>query len=156
MVTTLYKEKAMRKILPSILTLLMLSAVASQVWSQPATSTQTFASFWVQFKAAVAKNDKEAVASMTRFPCYFEKELTRGEFIKKYNAIFDRGTQRCFTRAKPSSDYQAYLKLVKKFPKSEIPKQEDTGSYSVFCGQEIYLFEILDGKYKFTEIGAND
>ena len=146
----------MRKLLPPIVTLLMLSAVASQVQSQQAKSTQTFDSFWAQFKAAVAKNDKEAVASMTRFPFYLQKELTRGEFIKKYNAIFDRGTQRCFARSKPSSDYQAHLKLVKKFPKSQIPKQEDTGSYSVFCGEQIYLFEIVDGKYKFTDIGVND
>ena len=146
----------MRKLLPSILTLLMLSAVASQVRSQPAQSTQTFDSFWLQFKAAVTKNDREAVASMTRLPFYFEKELTRGEFIKKYNAIFDRGTQRCFARAKPTSDYQEYLKIVKKYPKSPIPRQENTGSYTVYCGGDTYHFEKIGGKYKFTEIGAED
>lgn len=146
----------MRKLLPSILTLAMLSAVASQAWSHQAKTTQTFAAFWVEFKAAVARNDKEAVASMTKFPFYLEKELTRGEFIKKYNSIFDRGTQRCIARAKPLNDYQEYLKLVKKFPKSGIPQQEDTGSYSITCGAEIFAFGIVDGKYKFTEIGAND
>jgi hypothetical protein len=136
--------------------LLMLSAVAAQVQSQPAKSTQMFDSFWAQFKAAVAKSDKEAVASMTRLPFYLRKELTRGEFIRKFNVIFNRGTQRCFARGKPSSDYQAYIKMVKKYPKSAIPKQEDTGSYSLFCGDEIFLFEIVNGKYKFTEIGVND
>ena len=81
----------MRKILSSTLTLLMLSAVASQAWSQQPKS-ETFAAFWAQFKAALAKSDKEAVASMTKFPFYLEKELSRAEFIKKYNVIFNRAT----------------------------------------------------------------
>jgi hypothetical protein len=146
----------MRKLLQSILTLLILTPVAAHGLSQPAKGTQMFDSFWAQFKAAVAKGDKEAVASMTRFPFYLEKELTRDEFVRKHNVIFDRATKRCFARGKPSSDYQSYLKMVQKYPKSAIPKQEDTGSYSLLCGEEIFLFEIVNGKYKFTEIGAND
>lgn len=31
---------------------------------------------------------------MTKFPFYLDKELTRAEFTKKYNVIFDRSTQR--------------------------------------------------------------
>ena len=146
----------MRKLLPSILTLLILSAVASHVQSHQAKSAQTFASFWAQFKAAVAKNDKEAVASMTQFPFYWEKELTRGEFIKKYNEIFDRKIQRCFAKAKPLNDYLAHVKLAKKYPSTPIPHQEDTGSHSVFCGSSIYAFEKVAGKYKFTAVGPDD
>ena len=146
----------MRKLLPTLLMLLMLSAVATQVQSQTANNTATFATFWAQFKAAVANNDKEAVASMTRFPFYLEAQLNKGQFIKKYSTIFDRKTQRCFAKAKPVNDYQAYLKLAKKYPSSQIPQQEDTGSYSVFCGGEIFVFEKVEGKYKFTEIGADD
>ena len=125
----------MRKLLPSILTLLMLTAVASDVQGQQAKSTQPFAPFWSQFKAALAKNDKESVASMTKFPFYWGEELTRGEFIKKYNEIFDRKIQRCFAKAKPIKDRE---------------------SYSVFCGESIYVFEKVEGKYKFTAVGAND
>jgi hypothetical protein len=126
-----------RKLLPSMLTLLMLSAVASHVQSQQAKSTQTFASFWAQFKAAVAKNDKEAVATMTRFPFPFGGvEVTRDEFIKKYHLIFDRKIKRCFAKAKPVGDEESY--------------------YQVYCGEEIYGFERVEGKYKFTDIGAND
>jgi hypothetical protein len=124
-----------RKFLPLIATLLMMSAVAFHVQSQQAKSTQTFASFWTQFKAALAKNDKDAVASMTRFPFYWDKELTRGEFIKKYTEIFDRKVQRCFAKAKPIKDRE---------------------SYSVFCGESIYVFEKVEGKYRFTAVGAND
>ncbi len=125
----------MRRLFPSILTLLMLSAVASHVQSRQAKITQPFASFWSQFKAALAKNDKEAVASMTKFPFYWGEELTRGEFIKKYTEIFDRKVQRCFAKAKPI---------------------KDRDSYSVFCGESIYVFEKVEGKYRFTAVGAND
>ena len=125
----------MRKLLPSILTLLMLTAVASDLQSQQATNTQTFAAFWSQFKAALVKNDKEAVASMTKFPFYWGEQLTRGEFIKKYIEIFDRKVQRCFAKAKPI---------------------KDRDSYSVFCGESIYVFEKVEGKYRFTAVGAND
>jgi hypothetical protein len=124
-----------RRLLPSILTLLMLTAVASDVQSQQAKSPQPFAAFWAQFKAALAKNDKEAVASMTKFPFYWDTEITRGEFIKKYNEIFDRKIQRCFAKAKPIKDRE---------------------SYSVFCGESIYVFEKVEGKYRFTAVGAND
>ena len=125
----------MRKLLPLIVTLLMLSAAAAHVQSQQATNTQTFAAFWAQFKAALVKNDKEAVASMTKFPFYWGEELTRGEFIKKYTEIFDRKVQRCFAKAKPI---------------------KDRDSYSVFCGESIYVFEKVEGKYRFTAVGAND
>ena len=80
----------MRKLLPLILALLLLSAVVSHAQNQQAKSTQTFASFWAQFKAALAKNDKEAIASNTKLPFLFSnKELSRGDFIKKLNLIFE-------------------------------------------------------------------
>jgi hypothetical protein len=147
------------KLLSSLLTLLLLITVASSVQSQQTKSTETFASFWVKFKAAVAKNDKEAIADMTNFPIYIGEELTRDAFVKKYNEIFDRNVKRCLARAKPTNDYQAYLNAVKLTKKQNAPPpqpQEDTGSYSVFCGGEIYVFQIVGGKYKFAEIGVND
>ena len=128
-------EKTVKKLLRSLFTSLMLGAFASQGQSQPAKSTETFASFWTQFKAAVGRNDKEAVASMTRFPFHLEAQITRDQFIKKYRHIFNRRIQRCFANEKPVRDRE---------------------NYAVFCGREIYAFEKVDGKYKFTEIGAND
>jgi hypothetical protein len=133
-----------------MLTLLMLSAFASHVQSRHAKSTQTFASFWVQFRAAVAKNDKEAVATMTRFPFPFgNEEITRAEFIEKYDSIFGRKAQRCFAKAKPVNDYQAYLDAVKITKEASLPppqEQQDTGGYHVFCAGRIYLFRILRGR----------
>lgn len=92
--------------------------------------------FWTKFKTAVAKNDKEAVASMTRLPFTIQgRELTKTGFIQKIPAIFDASVKRCFAKAR----------LVK-----------EGDGFEVFCGQQIFLFEKVDGVYKFTEIGAND
>jgi len=92
--------------------------------------------FWTKFKTAVAANDKEAVASMTRLPFLFQgRELTKQAFIQKFAVLFDAKAKRCFEKAK----------LVK----------EGEG-FEVFCGQQIFLFDKVNGVYKFTEIGVND
>lgn len=127
----------MRNLLTSILALVLLSGAATQVQSHQAKSSQTFASFWLEFKGAVAKNDKEAVATMTNFPFYLDQELTKSQFIKRYGEIFSPKIQRCFAKAKPI-------------------KEVVDDAYSVFCGHEIYAFARIDGKYKFTSVGADD
>ncbi len=92
--------------------------------------------FWAKFKAAVAANDKEAVASMTRLPFLLQgKELSKAAFIQKFGVLFDARVKRCFTKAR----------LVK-----------ENDGFDVFCGQQIFLFEKVNGAYKFTEIGVND
>ena len=144
MITFHEEKKAVRKLPPFILMLLLLSVVASQVHGQEAQSSQSFASFWVQFKAAVAKNDKEAVATMTKFPVDISDPITRAAFMKKYPEIFNQKVRRCFAKEKPVRDNQA--------PQSP----QRGGSYSLFCGDDIFLFERVDGKYKFTGRGVND
>ena len=92
--------------------------------------------FWAKFKAAVAANDKEAVASMTRLPFMLQgKELSKAAFIQKFGVLFDARVKRCFVKAK----------LVK-----------ENDGFDVFCGQQIFLFGKVNGVYKFTEIGVND
>ena len=95
-----------------------------------------FNTFWIKFKAAVARNDRAAVADMTRLPFMLDnKDLDRAAFIKQYSSLFTPKTRRCFARAKPSRDQD---------------------SREIFCGQQIFLFAKVDGVYKFTEIGVND
>jgi hypothetical protein len=92
--------------------------------------------FWTKFKTAVAKNDKETTASMTRLPFLFQsRELTKPGFIQKFDTIFNVRVKRCFATAK----------LIK-----------EGDGFEVFCGQQIFLFEKVGGIYKFTEIGVND
>ena len=92
--------------------------------------------FWAKFKAAVAANDKEAVASMTRLPFLLQgEELSKARFIQKFGVLFDAPVKRCFAKAR----------LVK-----------ENDGFDVFCGQQIFLFGKVNGVYKFTEIGVND
>jgi len=95
-----------------------------------------FTAFWIKFKAAVAGNDKAAVADMTKLPFLLDsKELDRAGFIKQYSSLFTPKMRRCFARARPSRDQD---------------------SMEIFCGQQIFLFAKVGGVYKFTEIGVND
>ncbi len=97
---------------------------------------QTFASFWTWFKAAIAKNDKEAVASMTKLPFLFEsEERDKRGFIAIYDKLFDRKLRRCIQTAKPLKEGE---------------------SYEIFCGELILYFSRVDGKFKLIEFGVND
>ena len=99
---------------------------------------KTFAPFWAQFKTAVANKNKEAIAAMTKFPFeYLSDSLTKADFIKKCDAIFSAKVQRCLRNAKAV-------------------KADDRDSYSVFCGQTIFVFEKGNGGYQFTDVGEND
>ena len=121
--------------------LLTLSAVAPLAHCEDAKSAQTFAAFWTQFKAAVAKKDKDAVAAMTKFPVEIGENMTKAAFLKKYPEFFGQDVQKCFAKKKPVKDDAA-------------PGGRE--SYSLFCGEEIFIFEKVDGTYLFTGIGVND
>jgi hypothetical protein len=94
--------------------------------------TESFATFWAGFKSAVAKNDKEAILAATHLPSF---KLSKAAFIKTYPSLFTRQVKKCFASAKPV---------------------RDRDSYSVFCGEEYYFFEKVNGVYKLTDIGMND
>jgi hypothetical protein len=126
----------MKLMLAAILTFLIAIQPAASAEEKP--EAKSFAAFWVQFKAAVAKGNKEAVADMTKLPFLLDsKPLAKADFIKQCGKLFDRNAQRCFSNAKPVRD----------------PKQD---SYSVFCGETIFVFEKVNGEYRFTDLGVND
>jgi len=120
---------------------LLLTSVFLVLMTFASTSSQTtadpFTAFWKEFKAAVARNDKEAIANVTKLPFLYEsKERDRAGFIKIYPQLFTPKIRRCIAKAK----------LVK--------EQEN---YDVFCGELIFYFgKDTDGKYKFLEFGVND
>jgi len=119
-----------------VMTLLL--AGLPQVWAQgrSARIDPAFNAFWIKFKAAVTHSDKGGVADLTKLPFMMDgKNLDRADFIKRYGSLFTPRVRRCFARAKPTRDQEAY---------------------EIFCGQEIFLFGKVDGVYKFTEIGVND
>lgn len=97
-----------------------------------------FAAFWTEFKTAVANDDKEAVAGMTKLPIYLaNKEQSKAGFLKLYPGLFPKKVKACFATAKPVKEY-------------------NQDSYSVFCGKSIYVFARENGKWKFTDLGVDD
>ena len=120
-----------------LITILLLLLTLSSVSAQTPTTAETFASFWTTFKAAVARNDKEAVADVTKLPfLYDSKERDRAGFLKIYAELFTRKVRRCVATAKPKKEGQ---------------------NYDVFCGELIFYFgKDTDGKFKLLEFGVND
>lgn len=100
------------------------------------TSDPSFNAFWTQFKDAIAKNDKNRVADMTKLPFMMNSvDHDRGGFIKEYPKLFTPRMRRCFPRAKVIKEGEGY---------------------EIFCGDQIFLFGRVDGVWKFVEIGVND
>jgi hypothetical protein len=97
----------------------------------------SFAPFWTQFKAAVAKKDKEAIAGMTKFPFNYGKKMIRADFIKQFDVIFSAKVRKCFQGAKPE-------------------KSTNRESYTVFCGEDIFTFTKDNGEYRLTDVDVND
>ncbi|MBX9689670.1 MAG: hypothetical protein K2X27_23365 [Candidatus Obscuribacterales bacterium] len=110
--------------------------IAMLGFTQCASATDEFSSFWEGFKTAVKKRDKEALARMTQLPFYYDsKNLQKAQFIAKLDEILPGKLSNCFSKEKPV---------------------KDKDSYSAFCGEQIYVFSKVNGKYLFTDIGVND
>jgi hypothetical protein len=97
----------------------------------------SFALFWTQFKAAVATKNKEAIAGMTKFPFNYREKMTRADFMKQFDVIFNAKVRKCFQNEKPTKD-------------------TNRESYTVFCGEDIFTFTRENGEYRFTDIDVND
>ena len=115
---------------------LLLLVLLNPVLGSEVKSEGQFAPFWAQFKAAVAKKDKEAIAGMTKFPFNRGKPLTRADFMKQFDVIFSAKVRKCFQSAKPEKD--------------------NRGNYTVFCGDDIFTFTKEGGEFRFTDIDVND
>ena len=121
------------KVLSVVLLLLVIPQF--KLKAQPG-SDREFNAFWLRFRTAVVKNEKEAVASMTRFPfLYDSKEQSRAEFIAIEKNLFTPRVRKCFATAKPL-------------------KEGDV--YDVFCKGIIFYFGKSRGEYKFLEFGPDD
>jgi len=93
--------------------------------------------FWHQFQSAVAKNDKEAIASLTKFPLGMPytvpKIKTKAEMLKRFGEVMDAESKKCLAKAKAPN------------------KVGSDGSFSIPCGSAmLYWFGLSGGKYKLT------
>lgn len=117
---------------------LKLAAVALALLLAPAAhaADASFDAFWTKFKAAVQKNDKAAIADMTKFPYLLGgNQINRKQFIAQCRAMFDAKTRKCIVKEKPLKDKDCY---------------------EVFCGENIFIFTKEKGAWVFSEVGAND
>lgn len=97
----------MKKVLIAISLLLLISSVVTAQEKRLSSAPQSFRTFYASFKRAVERNDKVAVANMSRFPFSYgydagdEGKYTRTQFIRNFRKIFD-DPQEFFRERNPS------------------------------------------------------
>ncbi len=95
-----------------------------------------FDAFWAKFQVALKNNDKEAIASMTRLPYVLDSQkMDKKAFIVYCDKLFSKKTRACLVKEKPVKDQTSFL---------------------AFCGDDIFIFEKVNGVWMFTEVGVND
>jgi hypothetical protein len=99
-----------------------------------------FAAFWKAFAAAVGKDDKAALASMTTLNPGLDDNDTPLTFAKVHAALLKPAERTCLAKAKP---------------RRQVDGTGATG-YAVFCGQVIYGFSKTGGVWRFTDSSPND
>ena|SRR5579872_2041553 len=110
--------------------------VAAPTAAQP---SDGFGEFWTRFKAAVARDDRQAEAAMV----VLSPTLDQAEpltFARFHADHLGPRARRCLATAKPVRDTDG----------------EGQANYSAFCGELIYVFERVGGAWKLTDVAAND
>jgi hypothetical protein len=111
-------------------------AMSLALTAQAFAADAEFDAFWSKFKQALLKNDKNAIVTMTKFPYMLGgNQLNKQQFLAQYNAMFSAKTRKCMVKEKPLHDKDCY---------------------EVFCGEDIFIFTKQNGKWIFSEVGAND
>ena len=98
-----------------------------------------FAAFWQAFQAALAKDDRAALAGMV----VLSERVDQAEplsFAKFHSDMLGPAARKCLAKAKAVRDVDG---------KGEV-------SYSAFCGEVIYTFYRSGGVWKLTDVGVND
>lgn len=77
-------------------------------------AAETFAAWWPQFQAAVAKNDAHAIVEGAAFPMQWEngpvREIkTREDFLARFDTYFTADMKRAVARQKPVPVPEGYM-----------------------------------------------
>ncbi|WP_315833548.1 hypothetical protein [Bradyrhizobium prioriisuperbiae] len=101
-----------------------------------------FAAFIDKFRAALKANDLEAVVNLSKMPFLSHTDEYSAEAFrtKVYKREFTARTRACIQSKKATYDHSP----------------DNTESYSIFCGDEIFMFTKMPAGFLFTEIGVND
>jgi len=101
-----------------------------------------FEGFIAKFRAAVKANDSTVVAGLTQLP--FMKDTAIGDAAqfrdKIYKDSFTAKTRACLQRSKAIFDRDGYK----------------NDYYSIFCGEDIFVFTRTPAGFLFTDISVND
>ena len=100
-----------------------------------------FPAFWKTFAAAMSAGDEKAAADLVAFPLdYGEKTLDRAGFSAAWKGLFTAKNRKCLAKEKPLSDKDGDGKI----------------SYMAFCNGIIFIFQKVDGAWKFRETHPDD
>lgn len=102
-------------------------------------SPKIFRTFFAKFRSAVERNDKTAVASMTRFPLKYgfdagdEGTMSKAQFLRRFSDVFGDSPKQYFTEKNP------------RFSRGE------AGSYVISTDAAVHLVFVKKGNsFKFT------
>jgi hypothetical protein len=94
-----------------------------------------FEPFFMEFKAAVARNNAKAVAELTQLPFLFDsKPRDSLSFQKIYPQLFDTKVRTCFAQATAVVEQDAQV---------------------INCGRNIFYFRVVNRQYRFIEFAAD-
>ncbi|NOS78508.1 MAG: hypothetical protein HOP35_11240 [Nitrospira sp.] len=118
------------------LTLLLCLGLPNVTGAAQDADAHRFGVFWKQFSQAVIEDQRGTVADLTQLPFLMDGiEHDRSAFLREYPTLFTPVMRRCFKKVTPVHDLDGY---------------------SVVCGEQIFVFGLVNGRYRFTEIGVND
>lgn len=119
----------------------MMSPANAQTARAPVEIQKDYDQFIVKFRDALKANDGNAVTDMTAFPFYWNDMRDAAYFRKNlYGKIFTPKVRDCLARGKGVYDRS--------------PQGQE--SFTLFCGQSLFLFTRTPAGFRFAETGAND
>lgn len=128
-------------ILVTVVTALATPAAMAQQKRAPDTIQQDYNTFIAQFREAAKANNSAAVTAMTKFPFYWNDMRDAAYFQRNiYPKIFTPKVRDCIGKAKGTYD--------------RAPDGSD--NFTIFCGQQLFVFTRTPAGFRFAETGAND
>jgi hypothetical protein len=118
--------------------LLLILALCSPVATLSRQSDNDFNTFWQQFKTAVVRGDKNAVAALSKFPIGMSYGIrsikTKADLLRRYREVFSQQTNaaKCFAGKEPEK------------------AENNPRKFSVACpdeaGNEVVIYEFERGR----------
>jgi len=100
-----------------------------------------FPAFWKAFTAAMSAGDEKAAAELVAFPTeYGDKSVDRAGFGRVWKGLFTPKNRKCLAKEKPLMDKDGDGKV----------------SYMAFCNGIIFIFQQVDGAWKYREVHPDD